>query len=286
MKKILLTGAAGIVASLIRPLLARRYEHVVLTDIVELEIASENESFVRGDLVDLPFLTEVTTDVDGIVHLGGKVGSEFSFDEVLQANIIGTHNLFAAARHHGVDRVVYASSHHAVGFWKRDDQIDEAVIPRPDTEYGLSKAFGESVASYFWDKFGVSALVIRIGFASAQVIDERRLHTWISPRDLVQLIDIGLNTPDLGFEIVYGVSNNPGLFFDNTNAERLGYRPQDRGVDHLADRRILDERPDPETIDGAVVGGPFAGIGYEGAPQRILNRSTRHSTRGASTAAG
>jgi uronate dehydrogenase len=271
-QRILLTGAAGIVGSLIRPLLAASYENVLLTDIAGIANVAENETFLQGDIVDAAFVTRITADVDGIVHLAGKVGPDYTFDEVLGPNIVGTHNVFAAARARGIGRVVYASSHHAVGYWRRGDRIDEAALPRPDSQYGLSKAFGESVASYYADKFGIQVLAIRIGFVGDKVIDERRLHTWISPRDLVQLIDIGLNTPDLGFEIVYGVSENPDAFFDNANAVRLGYRPRDRAVDHLADPMILEHRPDPATIDGAMVGGPFALLGFAGDPGRVLRR--------------
>ena len=273
MKRILLTGAAGIIGSLIRPLLRLCYEHVVLTDLAQIENVADNESFVQGDIADLEFVTRIAGEVDGIVHFAGRVGPDYSFDEVLTANIVGTHNVFAAARAQGVSRVVYASSHHAVGYWKRSDCIDETALPRPDSQYGLSKAFGESVASYYSDKFAIDVLAIRIGFCSAQVIDERRLHTWISPRDLVQLIQIGLMTPNLGFEIVYGVSDNPDPFFDNANAARLGYRPQDRAIDHLADPGILDNTPDSTRIGDAVVGGPFAQDGFVGHPARILRRT-------------
>jgi uronate dehydrogenase len=276
-KTILLTGAAGIVGSLTRPLLADRYHKLVLTDIADVTGLAENETFLQGDIVDPDFVVRATGDVDGVVHLAGRVGPDYTFDEVLTANIIGTHNVFAAARKHGISHVVYASSHHAVGFWRRDVCIDETATPRPDSQYGLSKAFGESVASYYSDKFGIHVLAIRIGFSAEQVIDERRLHTWISPRDLVQLIDIGLNTPDLGFEVVYGVSDNPDPFFDNANAQRLGYRPQDRAVDHLADPSILRQHPDPATVDGATVGGPFSLLGYVGDPRRVLHRPKRQS---------
>jgi uronate dehydrogenase len=274
-KKILLTGAAGIVGSLIRPLMASRYVEVVLTDIAELDQVADNETFVPGDIVDLDFVKQVSADVDGIVHLAGMVGPEYLFDEVLGPNIIGTHHVFAAARENGIRRVVYASSHHAVGYYRRDEGIDEHTLPRPDSQYGLSKAFGESVGSYYWDKFGIDVLAIRIGFAAAEVIDERRLHTWISPRDLVQLIDIGLTKPDLGFQIVYGVSDNPGPFFNNSNAMRLGYQPQDSAVDHLADPDILNQRADPAALEGAVVGGPFARLAYVGDPKRLLQRSNK-----------
>jgi uronate dehydrogenase len=269
-KTILLTGAAGIVGSLIRPLLSQHYSRVVLTDIAEVNDVVENERFLRGDIVDSEFVIRAAAGVDAIIHLAGMVGPDYSFIDVLGPNIIGTHNIFNAARKQRIDRVVYASSHHAVGYYRRDQGIDDRAAPRPDSQYGLSKAFGESAGSYFWDKFGIHVLAIRIGYVGPQAIDERRLHTWISPRDLVQLIDIGTRTPNLGFQIVYGVSENPAPFFDNANATRLGYRPMDRATDHLADAKIAIERADPATLEGAMVGGPFASLGFVGDPDRLL----------------
>ncbi len=258
MKRILLTGAAGIVGQALRPLLAARYEEILITDQAEAQGVTGNETFVQGDITNLEFVSKLAARADGIVHLAGMVGPDFTFEEVLGPNIIGTRNIYEAARANGILQVVYASSHHAVGFYKRRDFIDHQTAPRPDSHYGLSKAFGEDAGSYFADKFGLNVLAIRIGYVGETVIDERRLHTWISPRDLAQLIHIGLATPDLGYEVVYGVSQNPDPFFDNSNAERLGYRPQDRAVDFLADPAILKAKPDPHSPEGIYVGGHFA----------------------------
>lgn len=259
MNRLLVTGAAGIVGTALRPLLAARFPEILLTDREEVpscELAG-NESFLRGDLADATFIGQATSDVDAILHLGGVVGPDFTFDEVLSSNIVGTRNVFEAARKNAIPRVVYASSHHAVGFYRREDGVNESTIPRPDSFYGLSKAFGEETGSYYADKFGLLVLSIRIGYVGEQVIDERRLHTWISPRDLMQLVEIGLFHPELHYEIVYGVSNNPGPFFDNGNAERLGYQPHDHAIDHLADPGILDQAPGPGA-EGTHVGGHFA----------------------------
>ena len=267
---ILLTGAAGIVGTALRPVLRQQYNHIVLADLQAAPSPGKNESVAVCDICNLQQLTELTQRVDGIVHLAGLVGAEYSFEEVLQPNIRGTHNVFQAAHSANVTNVVYASSHHAIGFVPRGSKIDDQTSHRPDSPYGLSKAFGESAASFFADNFGLNILSIRIGFVGAQVGDERRLHTWISPRDLAQLIQIGLNTPDLGHEIVYGTSNNPRPFFDNSNATRLGYRPQDRSTDHLSDPKILEVKPNPETIAGGCVGGGFAAVGFEGETRKIL----------------
>lgn len=257
MNRILLTGAAGIVGSALRPLLSARFEEVLLTDLSEIETLASNESFTKANLGDLNLLTDLALEVDGIVHLGGLVGADFSFDEVLGANVVGSHHVFEAARRAGGLPVVYASSHHAIGFRQRTDIIDETTAPRPDSFYGLSKAFGEEVGSYYSDRYGMKVLSIRIGFVGSEVIDERRLHTWCSPRDLMQLVEIGLTTPGLGFQIVYGVSEVPEPFFDNRNAERLGYRPKDRAVDHLANPELRHAQPDPEVAEGIYIGGHF-----------------------------
>jgi uronate dehydrogenase len=257
LKSCLVTGAAGIVGRQIRPWLAASHEHLLLTDMVEISELDTNESFLRGDITDETFVKQLCQQVDGVVHLAGLVGPQYTFAEVMQPNVIGTNNLFEAARLAGVQRFVFASSHHAIGFIRRGQPIDETTSPRPDSYYGMSKAFGESMASYFADKYGLDVLVIRIGYVGEQVVDERRLHTWTSARDLAQLIDIGLRTSDLGCQLVYGVSDNPAPFFDNRNAYRLGYRPQDRAVDFLADESLLRAEPDQTSPAGFFIGGHF-----------------------------
>ncbi len=269
MQSILLTGAAGIVGSLLRPLMAERYEQVVITDLAEIVDPAPNETFIQGDIVDLAFVKDLAGRVDGIVHLAGMVGAQYTFDEVLGPNIVGTHNIYLAARDCGVSHVVFASSHHAVGFLRRGTPIDETTAPVPDSQYGLSKAFGEDCGAYYAKKFGLNVLAIRIGFVGEKVSEERRLHTWVSPRDLAQLIHLGLSTENLGYEVVYGVSDNHEPFFDNRNAFRLGYRPQDRSVDFVSEPSVLNLKPDLTSIVGAVVGGGFASVGYQGDPKRV-----------------
>ncbi|MGB0579208.1 MAG: NAD-dependent epimerase/dehydratase family protein [Limisphaerales bacterium] len=269
MKTILLTGALGIVGRAIRPELAHYHDRIVVSDIQELAELGEKEEFEQGDLGDSDFLIRVTKEVDGIVHLGGLVGADYTFDELLKPNIEGAHNVFEAARVNGISRVVYASSAHVVGFKKRGEQIDHESFPRPNGEYAVSKALGEMEASFYADKFGLKVMAIRIGYVGDDLSKERRLRTWVSARDLVQLIEIGLNQ-DVGFEVVYGVSDNPEPFFDNANAFRLGYQPQDRSVDFVKDPAVLEQRPDLSSIEEGLVGGGFAAAGFEGDPKRIL----------------
>jgi uronate dehydrogenase len=200
------------------------------------------------------------------------VGAAYRFEEVLGPNIIGAHNVFEAALRQGVKRVVYASSHHVVGFAPRGSHLDHRTAPRPNGEYALSKAYGEAAASFYADKFGLEILSNRIGYIGNDVSKERRLHTWVSARDLAQLILIGLTHPDIHHEIVYGVSEVPEPFFDNQNAFRLGYVPQDRALDHVTTPSVLSHQPDLRSIEDGVVGGGFASVGFAGDPAKVLGR--------------
>lgn len=271
--RILLTGAAGIVGTALRPILRTQFENVLLTDLVEITDLADNERFHRADLQDLGSLEALCGQVDAIIHLGGLVGAAYRFDDVLGPNIVGTHNVFEAAVRQGVKRVVYASSHHVVGFAPRGSHLDHRTAPRPNGEYALSKAYGEAAASYYADKFGLEILTIRIGYIGDDVSKERRLHTWVSTRDLAQLVHIGLTHPDLHHEVVYGVSEVPGPFFDNQNATRLGYVPQDRALDHVKTPTLLEYQPDLTTIEEGVVGGGFASTGFAGDRTKVLARS-------------
>lgn len=270
---IVLTGAAGRVGRVIRSHLRERYGHIILTDIEEIDDCQEGESFEQGDISDFSFVDGLAKRSVGIVHLAGLVASHFTFEENIGPNYQGTHNVFRAAAENEVANVVYASSHHAVGFIKRGQKIDHATAHRPDTEYGLSKAFGESAAAYFADKFGLDILSIRIGYVGPDVPNERRLHTWVSPRDLTQLIGIGLRTKGMGHQIVYGVSDCDEPFFDNGNAEQLGYRPQDHSRDAVTSPSVLESKPDLNSIEEGVVGGGFAAIDFAGDKDRILKSS-------------
>jgi uronate dehydrogenase len=123
--------------------------------------------------------------------------------------------------------MVFATSNHAVGFYDRDETIDHRVYPKPDSRYGVSKVFGEALGSLYAHKYGMEVVCVRIGNVNPRPMDKRRLSIWLSPRDLAQLVSIAIDRPGIRFEIVYGVSGNRRGWYDNANAERLGYAPQD-----------------------------------------------------------
>lgn len=268
---ILLTGAAGIVGTQLRAHLCHRYGEVRLTDRVGLEGLKGNETFKQGDLTDMTFLESVMQGVSGVVHLGGVVGPAFDFPEVLSANIVGTHNVFEAARKASIQHLVYASSAHVVGFYRRGKPLDEQVPMRPNGEYAVSKAYGELLASYYCDNFAMNILSIRIGYVGDDFSKERRLRTWISGRDLMQLVDIGLTSVE-GHEVVFGVSDNPEGFFCNDNAYRLGFKPLDTSTDRLDSSGPVDFTPNLESIEDGLVGGGFAAHGFQGDAKRLLKR--------------
>jgi uronate dehydrogenase len=249
MKLILMTGAAGGVATMIRPILRAGYR-LRLSDRAAVPDVAEGEEVAPADLADMASLRRAVAGADGIVHLGGRA-TEAPWEAIHEANIVGCYNLFEAARLEGVRRIVFASSNHAVGFYRRDELISTEVSVRPDSRYGVSKVFGEALGSLYAYKYGAEVLSIRIGNVSERPADVRRLSIWISPRDLCQLIRIGLEARGIRHEIVYGASDNARSWWDNSNAIRLGYRPLDRSENYAAE--ILAQgsgKTGDERIDG------------------------------------
>jgi uronate dehydrogenase len=261
MHRVLITGAGGGIGRSLRESLRGVYPVLRLSDRVALVGPGNGEEVDCADLTDTAAVERIVAGVDGIVHLGG-ISGEDAWEAILQSNIVGTYNLFEAARRAGVSRIVVATSNHAVGFYPRDQRIDHRVVPRPDSRYGVSKAFAEALASLYADKHGIGFLCTRIGNFGLQPIDKRRLAIWISPRDYTQLVRIGLEHPDIRYEIVYGVSNNRRSWYDNSNAERLGYRPQDAS-EPFAEAVLAAEAGQPaDAIAERYQGGTFCAAEY------------------------
>ena len=249
MKTVLITGATGDVGTHLRRELAGKYR-LRLSDKRALA-PGKGQTFVKADVSKMADALRITKGVDAIVHLGGY-SVEGPWPAILQANIVGCYNVFEAARKNGVKRIVFPTSNHAVGFYRRDRTIDHEVYPKPDSRYGVSKVFGEALGSLYADKYGLEFLMIRIGNVNPAPIDKRRLSIWISPRDIAQLVSIGIEHPDIRFEIVYGISANQRAWYDNANAFRLGYRPQDDSEAYAAGVLAKEKPGDPraETYQG------------------------------------
>jgi len=162
-------------------------------------------------------------------------------DAILETNICGTYSVFEAARLEGCRRIVFASSNHAVGYYPVEQVIGTDAPPRPDTFYGLSKAFGEGLGSLYHDRDGLEAVCLRIGSFVAEPTEPRHLWTWLSHRDGAQLVRRSLEAPDVGFLVVFGVSNNRRSLWRREGWDRLGYEPEDDAEAFAA--RVGDEQP-------------------------------------------
>jgi len=239
-ERILVTGAAGQLGKLLRASLNGQVGTLRLSDIAPLGAAQPGEELRPCDLRDADAIGELMQGVDQVVHLGGSLNVD-DWNETLEINIAGTYNVFEAARRAGVRRVVYASSHHAVGMYPTDQALDERAALRPDSLYGLSKCFGENTARYYWDKFGLESVCLRIGSTRPRPSEARELSTWLSERDFNALVRACLTAQSVGFTIVYGVSDNTETWWSNAHASHLGYMPQDNAEPYRAEIHALVE---------------------------------------------
>jgi uronate dehydrogenase len=259
--KVLMTGAAGHIGGRLRREFAGRFETLRLSDLGPIGNLGPGEESVPCDLADMAAVEKAMAGMDGVIHLGA-LSVEYDFDKILQANIVGTYNIYEAARRQGTKRIVFGSSNHAVGFHARSEKIDHRADIRPDSRYGLSKCWGEALSALYADKFGVETLNIRIGNAAFVPETRRALSLWISGRDLAQLIAIGLEHPEIRCEIVYGISNNARAWYDNSNAFRLGYKPQDSSDEHVAAAEEGEKKAKQDEVSLLYQGGPFCSAEY------------------------
>ena len=268
MQRVLMSGAAGDIGGRLRKLLKPLYPELRLSDIRKPADLEAGEAFVSADLSHLAEAEAAVEGIEGIIHLGG-VSREAAWDPILSANIIGCYNLFEAARRKGVARVVFASSNHAVGFYPRHTHIGVDVTVRPDSRYGVSKAFGEALGALYADKYGLRVLCLRIGNVGSAPIDKRRLSIWVQPEDLAQLCRIGLEHPDLRYEIFYGASFNERTWWDNSRAYAFGYRPTGRAEDHREAALVAESKLPRDEVGDFHQGGNFCSAEFRGDASRI-----------------
>lgn len=241
--RVLITGINGNIGTTLHEALKNTY------DVYGLDQEGEfSDRVVSADISNYPELAGVIqkfSPLDAIIHLAGNPSPSASWEEVLQANIVGTRNVFEAAREFQVRRVVFASSNHVTGAYEgfgEDLHLHKQPEPlkispympiRPDSDYGVSKACGEAIARYYCARFGVEAICLRIGAVLSDDDPTKSMHNrkiWLSHRDLIQLVEKSL-TANVVFGIYYGVSNNRGRFWDISNArDELGFEPMDDGL--------------------------------------------------------
>jgi uronate dehydrogenase len=259
MNRLLLTGAAGGLGRILRESLKPFAQVVRLSDVAELGAAAPGEEIRPCDLADKAAVDRLVEGCDAIVHLGG-VSVERPFEEVLEANIRGVFHVYEGARRHGVKRVVFASSNHVVGFHKQGEVIDADCPRRPDSYYGLSKAYGEDLSRFYFDRYGIETACLRIGSSFPEPKDRRMLITWLSYRDLTELVRCCLFAPRLGHTIVYGMSANRDQWWDNSKAAHLGFHAQDSSEQFRAKVEALPPM-DPQDPAAQYQGGGFVKAG-------------------------
>lgn len=234
-KKVLITGAGGRIGSDLAGRLGDRYNlrlmyHRQPTD--DPPVAD----WVAANVADLDQVAAAMDGIEAVVHLAADPYTRAPWENVLESNIVGTYNVYEAARRAGVQRIVFASTNHVMGMYDRDQQwpiyADQPV--RPDSLYGVSKAFGEALGRFYADQHGVGVICLRIGWATPEPRDDISRWMWLSPRDCAQVVWRAIES-DLGFGIFYAISANSGRHWDITDTmQRLGYRPEDDAERYFA----------------------------------------------------
>lgn len=254
-RRVLVTGAAGAVGTGIRTHLPEGYDLVRLLDPAPIEGARPNEQGIRGSILDTALLDQALAGVQGVIHLAGQP-AEGNDASVVSLNLVGAHLVFDAAKRHGVRRIVFASSNHAVGEHPTLGRPPaQTLLPRPDSLYGVSKAYAEAYLRYLVDLHGMEAVSVRIGSYQPRPMNRRHLITWLSPRDCAQLFDRALQA-DLGpdpYLAVDGFSGNAEIDRRDPAWERIAYRPEDDGATWAAQLReagVEVDVPPPAKLGG------------------------------------
>jgi uronate dehydrogenase len=249
-----LTGAAGRIASSMRPGLAERVARLRLIDVVPVEPVHHAEQTVRADLRDQAAMTDALQGTDGVLHLGG-LADEADFHDLAEVNIVGTFHVFEAARRAGTRRVLYASSNRLTGCYPTSTVVDPEMPPRPDGLYGASKVAGEALGRVYADKFGLEVANVRIGSFEEAPKDERQLSTWLSPADCLAAFLAAMTVPDLTFATFYAVSRNTRRWWSLSAGHALGYDPRDDAEGH-AGPLGAGTVPAPGALQGGVYASP------------------------------
>lgn len=242
--RVLITGMSGLIGQVARRQLEANYEVSALN-----RRPVEGVECHQADIADLQAIQPAFTGKDVVVHLAAIATHLASWEDVLHHNVIGTYNVFEAARQAGVQRVVYASSGATISGCENDfpysaiaagqyDQVpaswhvfDHLSPPRPTGLYGCSKLWGEALARHYVDTSDLSILCIRIGAVNKEdrPLAARQFSAWCSQRDIGQMIQKCVEAPaELRFDIFYALSRNKWSYRDLSHArEVLGFVPQD-----------------------------------------------------------
>jgi nucleoside-diphosphate-sugar epimerase len=169
----MVTGSSGCIGAWTVARLVRESTAVVAFDLstdmhrVDLAMTPEERAratFVQGDITDLPTLEQIMSEhkITHIVHLAGLQVPFCRADPALGArvNVVGTVNIFEAARKVGINHVVYASS--AAVYGSSEDYPEGGeMLARPRTHYGVYKAANEGNARVYWLENRMTSIGLR-----------------------------------------------------------------------------------------------------------------------------
>jgi nucleoside-diphosphate-sugar epimerase len=260
-KRVLVTGSNGLIGRLLMDAWRESGKY----EVVGLARSEGPYADVVADTTDFEALVDASKGVDVVVHLAATSAVGSDWDAVLNSNLIGTRNVFEAARVSNVPKVVFASSNHAVGTYETENvpslwdlhdtrQWDHTAEIRPDSYYGVSKVYGEAMARYYVDHHGLKAVCLRIGGVrdsqdpshpaqawkperdgeeGIRELRRRMRAVWLSERDCVHLIERSVET-EYDWVLAYGISDNPRKIWDIEHArEVLGYAPLDSAPEEI-----------------------------------------------------
>ena len=243
--KVALSGASGRIGQMLRPrLLAKGVDLRSAGGRQALELLNPAEDVCHGDLQDPAVVDRLLTGVDVLIHMAGT-STERPLPEIIDNNLVALHAVYEGARRHGVKRVVFASSNHAIGMHDVGDKLDLHSEFRPDGFYGLSKMWGEGMGQLYWSKHGIETISVRIGSALERPTEARHLSTWLGWDDLVQFCLCCIEAPKVGYIMAWGVSNNTRSYWTPTGCPEIGYQPTQNAEDYAEEILSRPKAMDP-----------------------------------------
>ncbi len=249
--KVLVTGAGGSIGRALGRGLPEHGHELRGLDLVGGPPVGYEDDWIVGDCLDPEVAGAAVRGVEAVVHLAGSP-DEASLPAALESHVHTTGRLLEAMVAHGVERIAYASSNHAVGRTPHDSPLTTDARPRPDTFYGTAKVAAEALLSLYVDRFGVGAVAMRIGSFEDAPESIRQLSTWLSPADAVRMVDAAIRHPAPGYTVIHGISANTRGWWDLEPGRSIGFDPQDDAEDFAGS---IEPRTEDD-VENAFVGGP------------------------------